>query len=139
MRAGIRANLRANTLPQRLIELDAGGEANEQHDPNVFPAFSRQVLTDDDALHDLRELLDLTVDLRRTDANATGVERRVATSVDDHSPVRRDLGPISVAPDIGILLEVGRPIFGAVGIVPKGDRHARERRGAHQLARFLDE
>ena len=37
---------------------------------------------DDDALDDLGKLLDLAIDLRRPDAHAAGVERRVASPVD---------------------------------------------------------
>ena len=76
------------------------------------------------------------IDLGRADAHAAGVERGVGAAVDDHAAVRRPLGEVAMAPDVGEALEIGGAVFRAVGIVPEPHRHRRERLGADQLARL---
>ena len=76
-------------------------------------------LPDHDALDHLRQLLHLPVDLRRADAHARRVQRRVAPAVDDQPVVRRELRPVAVTPDAREVLEVRGAIARAVGIVPE--------------------
>src|SRR5581483_5875851 len=52
--------------------------------------------------------------------------------------MRGDLRPVTVAPDIGIFLEICRAVLRAVGIVPETDRHRGKRPGADELAFLAD-
>ena len=75
---------RADPLTQRVVQRQAVGQYDEQHDADVvLPA-----LADRDALADLRQLLDLAVDLGRADAHAAGIEHRVGTAVDQTALAR---------------------------------------------------
>src|SRR5436190_13819397 len=137
MRARVDANLRTNALLELLVERLTFNEANEQHDPDVGAGAGLDVLSDHDTLENLRKLIDLSVDLGRPDANAAGIQRCVAPTVDDHSAMRSELGPVTVAPRVRIRLEVRGAILGAVGIVPERNGHARKRCSAHELSRSL--
>ncbi|MNQ90831.1 hypothetical protein D3C85_1061850 [compost metagenome] len=96
------------------------------------------MLTDGHAVEYLRDLLHLTVNLRRADAHTTGVEHGVGTAVDHHPAVRQLLGVIALGPDTGKLAEIRRLELFAVGVVPKADGHRRKVPGANQFAFFTN-
>jgi monoamine oxidase len=72
----------ARILLQVVVERDAVGQADEQHDADVVVP----VLADADRLQHLVHLLDLGIDLGGADAHAAGVERGIGTAVDDMPP-----------------------------------------------------
>ena len=80
----------------RVVERDARAQPHEQHDAHVVVP----ILADADRLDDLRHLLDLVVDLRRADAHAAGIERRVGAAMDDDAAMLGPFGEIAMAPDI---------------------------------------
>src|SRR5438094_3068795 len=79
------ADLRADPVAQGIGEGCAVGQPHEQYDAHVAVAVSH-LLANDEALDDLRQLLDLPINLGRTDPYTSGIERRIAASV-DHDPV----------------------------------------------------
>jgi acyl-CoA synthetase (AMP-forming)/AMP-acid ligase II len=123
-------------LPE-IVESDARREAHEQHHSLLETIGARYPLADDETLHDFRKLLHLAVDLCRPDAHATRIERGVAPAVDDQPAMRGQLGPVAMAPDVRIDVEVRRAVLLTIRVVPEAHRHAREGRGAHQLSRLL--
>ena len=120
----------ADLLPQRLVELDAGLGAHEQHHAHVV----LPVLPDRQRLDDLGETLDGRIDLRGADAHSARIQHRIGAAVDDQAVMLGHSGVVAVMPHAGEALEVRGPVLAPVGVVPESDRHARERRGAHQLA-----
>ena len=102
---------------------------HEQHDAGVvLPR-----LTDDHALFDLGHRVDPPVDLRRADPHTARVEGRIGTAR-NHVPAGlacRD--EISVMPQALEPIEVGGVVAGVIGIVPKTQRHRRERCATYQL------
>ena len=82
-------------------------QAHEQRNATL-PCNIRQLILDDDRLEDLVDLLDLPVDLRRSNAHTAGIERGIAPAMNDHAIVRRDLGPVAMAPHIREMVEVRR-------------------------------
>src|SRR5215831_5933331 len=78
-RRGIAANLPLDLVDERLVEIDSVAQAHEEDHANIAQLARRPVLTDDEALDHLVELLDLAVDLRGADAHAARVERGVGT------------------------------------------------------------
>ncbi len=129
-RRGVLADLVADLLLERGVELGAIAQPHEQDDADVVVP----VLADDDRFQHLVHLLDLAVDLGRADANAARIQHRVRPAVNDHAIMRGDLGPVAVRPYAREALEIGRVIFLAVGIVPEADRHRRKRLQADELA-----
>src|SRR5687768_10324783 len=130
------ANEFADAIPQCVVERDTFAQPDEQDDAHVPIVAVDHVLADDQAFDDLRQLLDLSIDLGRPDAHATGIECGVAPAGDDHAAMVRDLGPVSVTPDARIVLEVGGPVLRAIGIIPEGDGHAGKRLPAYELTRL---
>ena len=104
---------------------------DEQHDAHV----AVPILGDHEALEHVVERIDLAVDLGGSDAHATGVERRVGATVDDHAAVLGPLGEVALVPGARESLEVGGVVTSIAGIVPEAERHRGERRTAHELAR----
>src|SRR6185437_2049015 len=85
VRAGVRANARANSLTELVAHRRPAGEAHEQHDPFVLRAVALHRLGDDDALGDFGKLLDLPIDLRRSDPHAP----RIVPKAHGHARERR--------------------------------------------------
>ena len=103
MRAGVRSDLRANLVLERVGERHAcGAAARRARCARRVPRRSH-VLPDHEALDDLGQLLHLPIDLRRADPHAAGIERRVAAAVDDHAAVRRELGPVAMSPGVRVI------------------------------------
>src|SRR5438552_4110601 len=136
-RRGVGADLPLDPIDQRLVEGDTVAQADEQHHAHIAHFARRPILTDDDALYDFLELLDLAVDFGGPDAHSARVERGVRAAVDDHAVVRAKLDPVAMTPDAGKTLEVRRAILRAIGIVPEAERHRRKRGGADELALLL--
>src|SRR4051795_13656894 len=126
VRARMLPDAEANPFLQAGIEPVLRAEPHEEHDPDV----AVPLLPDHHAFDNLRELLDLPVDLRRPDPNSARIERGVAPAQNDQAVVAREPGPVTVAPHAGKVLEVRAAILGAVGIVPERYRHAGKRPGA---------
>ena len=83
---------------QHLAEMrTALAHHDEQDDAHVVIPF----LSDRDAFHDLVERFDLSVDLGSADANATGIQNRIRSPVDNQPVVLGQFGEIPVAPDAG--------------------------------------
>ena len=112
------------------VERYARRQAHEQHDAHIIVP----VLADADRLDDLRQLLDLVVDLGGADPYAARIERRIGAAVDDHAAMPGPFGEIAMAPDIVEALEIGGVVLLAVRIVPEADRHRGEGAGADELA-----
>ena len=68
-------------VAQLVVELDAVGEHDEQHE--LARAALVVLEMDDEAVRDLRQLLDDAVELARAEADAAAVERRVRAARDD--------------------------------------------------------
>ena len=81
-------------------------------------------------------MLDLTVDFCCADTHTTGVERGIRAAVDDHAVVCGQFGKVAMTPDIVETLEIGCPVFLAIGIIPETDRHDREGARTNQFAFF---
>src|SRR6266536_1945016 len=118
-RRGVGADPLLDAVDQRRVEDDAVAQPDEQHHTHVAHLAWRPILADDDALHDLVELLDLAVNLGRSDAHAARIERGIRATVDDHAVVRGELDPVAVAPDARKTLEIRSAILRAVGSVPE--------------------
>src|SRR5262249_4662113 len=121
-RRGVLAYARPDFRHERLVELAALAELDEQHDAHVADLPRRPGLADDDRLDDFVELLALAVDLGGSDAHTAGVENGVGAPVDDHPTVRGDLAPVAVRPDAGKPLEVRRVVFLPARVVPEAER-----------------
>src|SRR4051812_42475619 len=131
-RGGVVADAALDAIRDFVVHAEAVTQLDEEHDAHV----ALPVLADDERLDHLLELLDLAVDLRRADPDAARVEHGVRPAVDDDAVVLGDLGPVAVAPDVRVLLEIRSAVPRAVGIVPEADRHRGERPRADQLALF---
>ena len=94
-------------------------QPDEQDDPLVVVL----PLTDDQALDDLGNLLDLPIDLRRADPHPARVQRRIGSAVDDQAVLLRDLGVVGVPPHARVVGEIGIVILPPIRIVPEPDRH----------------
>ena len=98
----------ANPIPdigdQRLIEGFAVAQADKQDNAHIAVPF----LPDRDGFLDGIDLLHLAIDLRRTDADAAGIEGRIGSAIDDDAAMIGDLRPVAMAPDPGEALEIGR-------------------------------
>src|SRR5204863_505084 len=132
-------DIRADTLLELLVEREAGPELHEEHDARVFRVVRRPDLADRDRLFHLVDTLDDAIDLRGADAHAAGVERGVGAAVDDHRAAFGQLGPVAVAPDVRVLVEIGRVIALAAAVVPEDERHRGKRLGADELALLADD
>src|SRR5216117_2173449 len=97
----------------------------------------RPGLADHERLDHLLHLLDLAVDLGRSDAHAARVEHRIRSAVDDHAIVPGDLAPVAVGPDPRKSLEVGGLVFLSVGVVPESNRQRWKWPRADKLAFLL--
>src|SRR5262249_55477565 len=129
-RARLRADRVANQFLERGIERVPRLQLyKEDHARVALP-----VLAHDDALRDLLELLDDSIDLRGADPHAAGIQHGVRTSIDHEAVVLGELGVIAVTPDVREAREVRLVIEAPVRVVPETDRHRRERRGADELA-----
>ena len=82
---------------QLVVELDAVGEHDEQHE--LARAALVVLEVDDEAVGDLRQLLDDAVELARAEADAAAVERRVGAARDDAAAALREADPVALAPD----------------------------------------
>src|SRR5262249_174631 len=118
-RRGVDAQPIRNAFAKSAIEHDAGCQLDEQHDALV--ALPR--LTNGDAFENLRQLLDLAIDLRGADADAAGLPRRVRSPEDDRAAVIGEAHPVAVAPHARKSLEVRRVILPPVRIIPEADGH----------------
>src|SRR5688572_31193021 len=107
----------ADPLLERRVQHRALAQAHEEHDADI----ALPLLPNDKALNHLRQLLHLTVDLRGTDPYAPGVESGIAPAGDHQPVVAGQPGPIAMAPHAGKMVEVGRAVLGARGVVPEGD------------------
>ena len=132
-RCRIGADVRADPLDQRFVQHHPVLELHEQHDAHVADLSGWPILADDEALDDLRQLLDLAVDFSGADPHATGIERRVRAPVDHQAVMLGQLDIVAVAPDARKALEIGSLVFRTAGIVPEPDRHRRKRRCADEL------
>ena len=119
-------------LSQRVVEGDAVAEDDEQEQ------VVRLLEVDDEAVEHLVELLDDAVELARPEPHAATVQRRVGTAGDHAAPALREQDPVAVPPDARIVLEVGRAVAGAVGVVPEAHRHGGHRTPDHELAELPD-
>ena len=79
------------------------------------------------------ELLDLSIDFGRADADPAGIQHGIRAPVDDEAVVRGALDVVAVMPHARIVLEVGGAVTPVVRVVPEADRHRREWPRAHQL------
>src|SRR5262245_2553278 len=129
-RGRVAADVGADPVDGCLVERRPVAELHEQHDALV----PLPLLADHEAFDHVGNLFDLTIDLRGADANATGIEDRVGSSVDDHAVAFRELDVVTVRPDAREPLEVGALILDAAGIVPEAERHRGEGRRADQLS-----
>src|SRR5688572_5444861 len=125
-RGRVLAYVAPDALDQRVVQGQPLPQAHEQDDPLVpFP-----LLPDRDTLDDLRQLLDLAVDLSRPDPHAARVQHGVRSAVDDHAVVRGQLDVIAMRPRAGEPLEIGGPIAASIRVVPEATRHRGKRQRA---------
>src|SRR5262245_55420181 len=136
VRAGVLAHLLPDALSQAIVECQALAQTDEQDNAHIPFVCIHDLLADHEAFNDLGKLLHLPVDLRRPDSDSTRIERRVAAASDDHAAMFRKLGPVTVAPYAGIMVEVGRAILRPVSIIPERDWHAWKRLFANEFARL---
>ena len=80
-----------------VVQHDAVGEHDEQQ--QLARAALVVLEVDDEAVGDLRQLLDDGVELGRAEPHAAAVERRVGTAGDDARAALGDRDPVAVAPD----------------------------------------
>ena len=130
------ANPLLNPRAERVVKVQTIAETHEQHDALVRTALASERLPDHDALNHLRHVLHLPINLSGANAHATGIQRRIAATVDDETAARRELSPVAVPPHPRPSLEVRRPILASVRIIPECDRHARKRCRTDQLTRL---
>ena len=90
-RRGVGADVLLDPVDERRIEREAVLQAHEQDHAHVAHLARRPILADDEAFDDLGQLLDLAIDLRRADAHAAGIERRIGAAVEDEAAVRGQL------------------------------------------------
>ena len=121
-----------NLLAQRVVEFETGLQCDEQNHAHVVVP----VLTDDNALDDLVELLDVAIYLSGADAHATGVQRGVGATVNDDAVVFGERDIIAVMPDVVEARKVGVVVLLPSRVGPEVDRLAGESLGADQLALF---
>ena len=124
------ADAPANLLAQGIVQGGTFPQAHEQHDAGVV----LPVLRYHEALHYVRQLLYLPVDLRRADPDATRVERGVAAAIDDDPVVLGERSPVAMAPYVVEHPEVRLMIARAVRVIPEPYRHAGKRTSAAELA-----
>ena len=134
-RRAVLAHAPADRGDEVVVELGAVAQHDEQRHP-VLLAVARDV--DDERVHHLVEREHGAVDLARPHAHAAAVDGRVRAAVDHRGPARRDADPVAVAPDAGVVLEVGLAQPRAVLVVPEGDRHRGHGLGEHELADLVD-
>ena len=118
-RRRVGANMLLDAFDQRLVEREAVCRRTNSTTRTSPDLAGRPVLADDEALDDFGQLLDLAIDLRRADAHAAGIERRVGAAVDDEAVVRGQLDIVAVAPDAGKALEVAARYLASSGSFQK--------------------
>ncbi len=128
-RGGVGPHAVPDPLLERGVQRLPLAQPHEENDPFV----PLPLLSNDQALDDFIELLDLAVDLRGADPDAAGVQHRVGAAVDDDPAVRRQLHVVAMAPHARVALEVGCAVLAAVRIVPEPDGHRGKRLRADQL------
>src|SRR5690606_33872964 len=89
---------------------------------------------DDEAIFDLGDGFDLSVDFGGADSDAARVEGGVGTAVDDGAAVFGEFDEITVGPNAGEAVEVGVLVARVVRVLPEADRHGRQRLAADQFA-----
>ena len=124
----------ANAMAQRVIELEARAQYDEQHHANVVSP----ILADRDAFDDIVEFFDLAADLGGTYAYPARVQNGVRAAIDNQATLFSQFGEIAMRPDAVETLEIGRFIAGAVRIVPESYRRGGERLRADQFAVLPD-
>src|SRR5882762_4456668 len=136
-RGSMGANLVLDLRDQPVFESKSLTELHEQHHAHVADLAWRPGLADHERLDHLLQLLDLAVDLGRSDAHAARVEHCIRSAVDDHAVVPGDLAPVAVGPDPGKSIEVGGPVSRFVGVVPESERQRWKWPRAYELALLL--
>src|SRR5690606_11437640 len=129
------ADLRSDTLRQRLIQLDAVAQQHEQYHPYI----PLPLLTDGHRFQYFFDTFHLPVDLCCADAHAAGVEDGIRAAVDDQPATPGLFGIIAMGPYTGEALEVGGPVAAAVRVVPEAQRHGREGTGADQFTLLVED
>ena len=81
----------------RVRELSHTYRSHEQDDADVVT----RLLTDNDTLEDLVDALDLAIDLRRADSDASRVECRVGSTVDEVPAMSRRSREVALMPNPG--------------------------------------
>ena len=102
------SRIASNDGPNLIAQLIVKNDVWPQHDEQDNSHIVIPVLTDSDTLYDLAELLDLPIDLGRTNADATWIKYGIGTSVDDQSFIGAQFGEISMRPDARESFEVRR-------------------------------
>ena len=82
---------------QVVVERDAVGEHHEEDE--LARAALVVLEMDDQAVGDLRQLLDDAVELAGAEAHAAAVERRVGAAGHDTAAALREADPVALAPD----------------------------------------
>src|SRR5207302_6678869 len=106
---------------------------HEQHDLHIARWSPVDLLADGYALQHLGKLFHLPINLRCPNAHPAGIQRGVAPAIDDVAAIASHLGPVTVPPYAGEIIEARGAILGAIRIIPELDRHAGERLGTDQL------
>ena len=101
--------MRSRSIVERVPSLQPHEKKDLAHLLNASPIS----LAYRNTLDDLRQLLDLPVNLGRSNPHTARIERRVAAAVDDHSLMLGELAPVAVPPDVRIFLEIGSAILSA--------------------------
>src|SRR5262245_60743746 len=114
----------------------AGPERDEE--PELSVAFCVAGV-DDDAVANLVEFFDHTIELARTHAHAAAVQRGVRAPRDDGATALVEDDPVAVAPDARILVEVALAVARTLRIVPEVNRHARHWARDHELTYPADD
>ena len=129
----------ADGLPDPLLQfvgqLPSRLHLDEEDDADVV----LPVLSHHDAVDNSVDRVHLTVDFRRTDADAAGVECGVGTAVHDDAAPLGDEDVIAVTPDVRIDLEIGGPIFFVPWIIPEIDGHGGGGRRTDQFSLPVDD
>src|SRR5690348_1491482 len=99
---GVGADLMLDPLAQVIVEPGAFAQAHEQD----YALVALPALADRDRFQHFRQLFDLAIDFRGTDAHAAGIERCIRATVDDDAVVLGQFGAVAVAPHARHLREI---------------------------------
>src|SRR5208337_1380994 len=119
-----------NVFAKLFVTVATRRKHDEKQQPPRNGALLESGCIDHQRFNDLRYFFYHAVELGGSHADTTTIQGRVGAPIDHALPVAgRDLDPIAMPPDTGIMLEIARPHPASIRIIPETNRHARHRRG----------